>query len=299
MLEVILMVKPFHTPVYQPMSDTENIMSEYDQYLKSLDKEYGTQFSVRELERTGEKKMEGTINEKKDTKSIEYKGYSIDYNIYGKGEYTVQTWDGEDNWFTSEEEAKSFIDGLDESKETEDHFDDKATDLEPEDPGYDEDEVLVEEADDEPYTTSDLADATIDLLNSDSMNWDNGVYEKREEALENVGDFLDRHNISDTSEGLSEDDWSKIVEDGEYKYLKDFMIRNPQYAEKIFDVVAAAYGFYNYRDYKSYTDWVDDSENLDYDDLNEATNPGAIANTPGTHVLLDLDEDEFEDLDDL
>ena len=41
----------------------------------------------------------------------EYKGYKIEFNFYGKGEYTVQV-DGDDCWFNSEAEAKTFIDSL-------------------------------------------------------------------------------------------------------------------------------------------------------------------------------------------
>lgn len=249
------MVKPFHTPVYQPMSDTENIMSEYDQYLKSLDKEYGTQFSVQELERTGEKKMEST-----------------------------------------NEFEEMFKAGLKESEETEDHFDDKEDELEPEDPGYDEDDVLVEEdkEDDKPYTTQDLATALTDMLNSDVMNWDNGVYEDQEQALEYIGDYLDKNDLYDTPKGISEDHWYDICEDGKYEYLEDFMINNPQYAEDIFNAAAKAFGYSNYVDYKTYVDWVEDEDDLGYDEVEEATNTGAIAHTPGKHTILTMDEDELD-----
>lgn len=40
-----------------------------------------------------------------------YKGYGIDYNLYGNGEYSVQ-YLGDDVMFDSEEEAKEFIDTL-------------------------------------------------------------------------------------------------------------------------------------------------------------------------------------------
>lgn len=40
-----------------------------------------------------------------------YKGYDIEYNFYGKGEYTVQ-YDGDDVWFKSKAEAKKFIDDV-------------------------------------------------------------------------------------------------------------------------------------------------------------------------------------------
>ncbi len=40
---------------------------------------------------------------------MEYKGYFIEYNIYGKSEYTVQ-FCGDDYWFSTEKEAKDFID---------------------------------------------------------------------------------------------------------------------------------------------------------------------------------------------
>ena len=44
--------------------------------------------------------------------TILYKGYAIDYNFYGQGEYTVQ-YCGDDIFFNTKEDAKKFIDGLD------------------------------------------------------------------------------------------------------------------------------------------------------------------------------------------
>ena len=44
-------------------------------------------------------------------RTTNYKGYGIDYNIYGQGEYTVQ-YCGDDYWFTSEEKAREFIDDI-------------------------------------------------------------------------------------------------------------------------------------------------------------------------------------------
>ena len=41
----------------------------------------------------------------------EYKGYYIEFNFYGNGEYTVQ-FCGDDLVFGTEAEAKSFIDTL-------------------------------------------------------------------------------------------------------------------------------------------------------------------------------------------
>jgi hypothetical protein len=40
---------------------------------------------------------------------MEYKGFFIEYNFYGKGEFTVQ-YLGDDFWFDSEKTAKDFID---------------------------------------------------------------------------------------------------------------------------------------------------------------------------------------------
>lgn len=40
-----------------------------------------------------------------------YRGIEIEENFYGQGEFTVQ-WCGDDVWFTSEEDAKSFIDSV-------------------------------------------------------------------------------------------------------------------------------------------------------------------------------------------
>ena len=41
----------------------------------------------------------------------EYKGYYIEYNFYGLGEYSVQ-YCGDDLMFNTEEEAKAFIDSI-------------------------------------------------------------------------------------------------------------------------------------------------------------------------------------------
>ena len=43
------------------------------------------------------------------TETIEYKGYYIEYNFYGTGEYTVQ-YCGDDIEFNTEKEARQFID---------------------------------------------------------------------------------------------------------------------------------------------------------------------------------------------
>ena len=42
---------------------------------------------------------------------MKYKGYYIDYNFYGKNEYTVQ-YCSDDFWFKTEEEAKKFIERI-------------------------------------------------------------------------------------------------------------------------------------------------------------------------------------------
>ena len=42
---------------------------------------------------------------------IEYKGYYIEYNFFGEHEYTVQ-YLGDDLVFTSEDEARAFIDAI-------------------------------------------------------------------------------------------------------------------------------------------------------------------------------------------
>lgn len=42
---------------------------------------------------------------------IKYKGYGIDFNVYGINEYSVQ-YCGDDFMFKSIEEAKAFIDSI-------------------------------------------------------------------------------------------------------------------------------------------------------------------------------------------
>lgn len=272
---------------------------------------------------------------------LEYKGY---YITTGDNTYTVQC-DGEDCNFDTEEDAKEFIDGM----TTEDHFDDKEDGIEPEDPGYDEDEVLNEEdhlgeayyrvwytdfdtgeektqdvwgrdnfevrrmvnpqgriskikmigerskkrkseSTEKPYTTKDLANGIVDLLNSDTLDWNTGVYENREDAL------FDLVSLSVFDE-LSEDELDAIIEDEDYATLKAFVISHPDQAEKMFNTVADVFGFSNYRDYQTYLDWVSSGEEDEYyeDIYDEATNPGAITSVPGKHIRIDLDEEDEED----
>ena len=40
-----------------------------------------------------------------------YKGMRIEYNVYGRGEYTVHH-GGDDVWFSTEKEAEEYIDSL-------------------------------------------------------------------------------------------------------------------------------------------------------------------------------------------
>lgn len=291
--------------------------------------------------------------------NTEYKGYYITHNAYGNNEYTVQ-YDGDDCYFDSEDDAKKFIDELEE-----DHFDDKEDGIEPEDPGYDEDEVLNEEeqlnetyftvvytdmetgeevetsiwgpdsayvrrminpigkilklkpkqsysysyeSKSSPlYTTKDLALGIIDLLNSDTMDYNTGVYDKRDQALE------DLINMPIFDE-MSEDDVISVIEDLDYSILQKFVEEHPDQAEDMFNVVADEFGFSNYEDYKTYIDWLDSAEYDDYlkdiyDDFNdndvasrlgtpidEATNTGAIVNTPGKHkTLISLDEEDVDE----
>lgn len=47
----------------------------------------------------------------KDYKNIEYKGFYIEYNFYGRNEYTVQ-YCGDDCYFETEEAAREFIDSI-------------------------------------------------------------------------------------------------------------------------------------------------------------------------------------------
>ena len=51
-------------------------------------------------------------------RSTTYKGHWIEFDYYGKGEYTVFH-DGDDVWFATEEGAKKFIDQI-ESEDEED-----------------------------------------------------------------------------------------------------------------------------------------------------------------------------------
>ena len=48
-------------------------------------------------------------------KTFSYKGYGIDFNIYGLNEFSVQ-YCGDDHMFKTKEEAEEFIDSLEEVK---------------------------------------------------------------------------------------------------------------------------------------------------------------------------------------
>lgn len=193
----------------------------------------------------------------------------------------------------------------------------------------DEDDILVEDTTNP--TPTELADAVIDLLNSDSMDWDTGVYEKTEEALDNLA------SVKSLTK-LPEEEWDEICENSSWDILHNFIVENPSSANEIFDAVAKAFGYANYKDYQTYLDWVDsedfefdpdnayldDSESYDWDeeetirnssllkdlygddwdedeseDLEEATNASAITNAPTTHKKIDLftEEDDEEELD--
>ena len=191
-----------------------------------------------------------------------------------------------------DEEFKKF-----ESEETEDHFDDKEDGIEPEEDDYDEDDVMLEDETNEPYSTKDLALGVVDLLNSAEMDYDTGMYDELDDAMERLGNLQIANDISD-------DDWDAIWEDGDYYILQDFIEKHPNEAEKIFNAIAKSFGYSNYVDYRTYVDWVESGGEDEYlnsigafdtdSELDEATNTGAIVNTPGKHILLDLDEDEDE-----
>lgn len=197
----------------------------------------------------------------------------------------------------------------DSDEEPEDgHFADDKDNLDFED-DVDEDDILVEDATNP--TPTELADAVIDLLNSDSMDWDTGVYEKTEEALDNLA------SVKSLTK-LPEEEWDEICENSSWDILHNFIVDNPSSANEIFDAVAKAFGYANYKDYQTYLDWVDsedfefdpdnayvdDSESYDWDEeenkdsFEEATNTGAITNAPATHKKISLfDEDDIPEDD--
>lgn len=208
----------------------------------------------------------------------------------------------------------------------EDHFDDKEDGIEYDDEEDVIDDLLVEE--EVPYDTKDLADGVVDILDSDVMNWDNGVYETFENAVEAL---IDSGLIDD----MSDDDYDTWISNGDSSVIRDYIEKHPTQAEDIFNTVAKVFGYQNYGDYRSYIDWVESGgedemirdlndsikqneedmiaranaddkiynssllKDLYGDDWNEeeevteATNCGAIANVPGKHKRIDLDETEY------
>lgn len=135
----------------------------------------------------------------------------------------------------------------DSDEEPEDgHFADDKTDLDFED-DVDEDDILVEDATNP--TAEELADAVVDLLNSDTMDWDTGVYVSTEDALDNLAS-------SKALAKLPEEEWDAIWTDSAYDILHKFIVDNPSDANEIFNAVAKAFGYSNYKDYQSYLDWV-------------------------------------------
>ena len=167
----------------------------------------------------------------------------------------------------------------------ENHFDDLAAGVEPEEPDYDEDEVLTEDGDEEVYTTKDIAKGIVDLLKSASMDWETGNYDELDETFEALGDLIDRKGLN-----ISQDDFDNIC-DGDYFILQKYMEDHPEEADMIFNTMSKAFGFSNYKDYITYEDWTIEPE----DELEEATNAGAIASVPGKHIRIDLDEEDEDD----
>ncbi len=51
------------------------------------------------------------MSSKKLTATYPYQGYYIDFNVYGKNEYTVN-YNGDDVWFKTMKEAMAFIDEI-------------------------------------------------------------------------------------------------------------------------------------------------------------------------------------------
>lgn len=97
-----------HLPIY----DRE---SKQDVYNKAVAKSNEDK-KEKDIKRNKEQvdKLKGkTTKEKVPTngKPVTYKGYGVDYDIYGHGEYSVQ-YDGDDIMFKSFDEAKKFIDSL-------------------------------------------------------------------------------------------------------------------------------------------------------------------------------------------
>ena len=250
----------------------------------------------------------------------------------------------------NEKDDKEVIYDADEEPE-EGHFADDKDNLDFED-DIDEDEILVE--DDAKSKAKDLALAVVELFDSDSMDWDTGVYENSEEAIDNLAGLK-------VMSQMSEEDWDKVWGDSNWSILQKFIEDHPNDAEEIFNTVADAFGFKNYADYKSYQDWVaneeeeyvkamqdgdeydddrytydrtidspyqtdddyygsssylssdedfeydednayvDDSESYDWDedepeDLEEATNAGAITNVPASHKKIDLFTEDDEEI---
>jgi len=165
----------------------------------------------------------------------------------------------------------------------EDHFDDKEDEIEPEEDGYEEDDVLLEEA---PYTNKDLALAVVDMFNSDQTEmWEVAVY-----------DLLDSGLLDD----MSDMDYDRWITDNDSSVIQDYIEDNPDMAKEIFKVVANAYGYKNYTDYKTYNDYVStEGEQEEIGAFREATNCGAVANVPGKHIRIDIDEDEYDIPDEL
>lgn len=214
-------------------------------------------------------------------------------------------------------------------EEPEGHFADDKDDLDFEDE-VDEDDILVEETpSDEPetvvevepindtlnYKAKDLALATVELLDSDDIDSETGIYNKREDALDELAELSCMAVMSD-------DEWDEVCSGDNWSLLQKFIEDHPNDAEEIFNSVANIFGYNNYKDYQSYLEWTkaDEEDYIDElltdDDINEpisnaegyeddveyfdeATNVGAIANVPAEHKKIDLfdeeDEEEYED----
>lgn len=216
----------------------------------------------------------------------QYKGYYITQtNDHDASQFVVQ-YKGQDMTFDDEKQAKTFIDGvtdedgITEAKKEDDkddneqpsHFDIEPDEVEPEEDEYDEDDVLLEEGDDDieedvdiapvenpdvpnvaPYSTKDLALGVIDLLNSDTQDYNTGVYNKQEDAFDRLAEMK-------IFAQMPEEDWTAVVEDFDTAILQKFIEAHPKQADFIFNTVAKVFGFNNYEDYKSYLDNIGEGE---------------------------------------
>lgn len=196
------------------------VISDSDVFVYKNGKRVG-KFDTEEEAREYIDSLNESLKESKSSK--EYKGYYIDYDFYGDGEYTVQ-YLGDDVVFQTEEEAKEFIDSLNESLKEE--LDIKVGDLISVNslPNYVKSKKdLKSYKDDAYYKVIKIQDPyLICKVDKNVANWFNGSEDKKKIHKSNVS-FVVRGNdyiLNEDTVKNSDGTWSNKGDEGSHGKFK-------------------------------------------------------------------------------